>query len=455
MAIKSGVVSLDQEVVFISDKGVMLLTGSTVQCISEKMNGKHYQIESSVATALSGSDWSSYVTAASDSDTFMKFVKESDIVYDYAGTRLLFFNPSKAYGYVYHFATTSWHKFTLPSGMAYTNPVNTYPEATASMTDGKQYLYLVCSEEALLDDAASLIHDLVPSLISTEEVRKLIGGGYGFDITNVSSSNVESIETAISGKSSATVTYTTKSLMSIYYGGTSKTAFISAIRTATSLSLKDIKAAVEGVSPLDISSLTATQLTNLSSALTSYSATSVTTTHLYASGFVPSARATAKTALTTAGFTSAQAESALLGENGLDLTGLTAEAVTSLRSTLTGLGISSQVTTAYRLFNYSTVIDVLSTTDNYGIIATRPVDLGEPDVRKAIKSIRVRGAFNHNDVRYILLGSYDGQSWSILNSLRTGSYKLFRIILLTKLTPVERISWIDVDYESRYATKLR
>lgn len=108
-----------------------------------------------------------------------------------------------------------------------------------------------------------------------------------------------------------------------------------------------------------------------------------------------------------------------------------------------------------RILNYSTPLDVTSRENIKGVIATRPIDLGEPDIRKTIKSIRIRGQYNRNDVRYILLGSMDGINWGVLPSLRGGSYKLYRLILLTNLSPTERISWIDIDYESRFANKLR
>lgn len=112
------------------------------------------------------------------------------------------------------------------------------------------------------------------------------------------------------------------------------------------------------------------------------------------------------------------------------------------------------------LLDYSTVLkdsSVVSDTADpvTGLIATRPLDFGEPDVRKALRSIRIRGRFNRNDVQYLVLGSFDGINWKLLKSLRGGSYRMFRIIVLAKLAPTERISWIDVDYESRYNNKLR
>lgn len=112
------------------------------------------------------------------------------------------------------------------------------------------------------------------------------------------------------------------------------------------------------------------------------------------------------------------------------------------------------------VLSFSTPLDdknIISDTQSpvYGLIATRPIDLGEPDIRKSIRSIRVRGKFNREDVQYMLLGSMDDINWHWMKSLRAGSYKLFRIILLTRLTAMERITWIDVDYETRFTNRLR
>jgi hypothetical protein len=114
----------------------------------------------------------------------------------------------------------------------------------------------------------------------------------------------------------------------------------------------------------------------------------------------------------------------------------------------------------HEVLDFSTILDdadyVSDEADSVlGIIATRPFDLGEPDIRKAIRSIRIRGNYNRNNVKYIILGSFDGINWKRLTSLRGGSYKQFRLILLTDLTATERITWVDVDYESRFTNRLR
>ena len=90
-----------------------------------------------------------------------------------------------------------------------------------------------------------------------------------------------------------------------------------------------------------------------------------------------------------------------------------------------------------------------------GWVLTRPFDLGAPDIRKSLNSIRIRGVFNKTDVKYILLGSMNGIQWQRLTSLRGGSYKSFRILILTNFTPGEKLSWVDVDYDLRFDNKLR
>ena len=108
-----------------------------------------------------------------------------------------------------------------------------------------------------------------------------------------------------------------------------------------------------------------------------------------------------------------------------------------------------------RILEISSKKDVMSENNIPGILITRPMEFDLADVRKVIKDIRIRGGYERGHVKYILLGSFDGINWTVLRSLRGGSYKLFRMIVLTNLSVNERISWIDVDFDSRYNNKMR
>lgn len=112
------------------------------------------------------------------------------------------------------------------------------------------------------------------------------------------------------------------------------------------------------------------------------------------------------------------------------------------------------------MYNYETLLGHEALVDTVansvrGIIITRALSFDADDVRKTIAQLRIRGRFNRGDVQYLLLVSLDGISWQVLRTLRGGSYKFFRIVVLTNLSPTERISWIEADVEGRFANKLR
>ena len=241
---KTALVAIEQGVFFVTKKGVMLLQGMTITDISKNMIGRQYVLD----TALNNMIPSACSGFVADSMPFMNFMASCHIAFDYTGKRLIFFNATKAYQYVYMFETETWHKIGTASGAI--TVINSYPECLVSIGDTL----------------------------------------YRFD-------------TVIDA-------------------------------------------------------------------------------------------------------------------------------------------------TAYMTDNDNTKI-------RQCVIITRPFDLDEPDVRKTIRSIRIRGRFNRNDVQYLLLGSFDGMHWKLLPSLRGGSYKMFRLFIRASLSPTERISWVDVDYESRYNTKLR
>lgn len=111
---------------------------------------------------------------------------------------------------------------------------------------------------------------------------------------------------------------------------------------------------------------------------------------------------------------------------------------------------------ATRIVDFSTSLDGSNTqTPERGVVVSRPFDLQEPDVLKTITDVRVRGNFAKGAVKFILQGSQDGINFHTISTLRGQSWKLFRIILLADLSLHERISWIDVMYESRFTNRLR
>ena len=125
-------------------------------------------------------------------------------------------------------------------------------------------------------------------------------------------------------------------------------------------------------------------------------------------------------------------------------------------------GIGNSFSRDLHLYDMSTRLDELDeTTEIKGVIATRAFSLEEPDIHKTIMHLKIRGQYAEKDpdgkarVSYILLGSQDGRTFMRLTSLRGKSWKYYRIVMMVKLKSTERISWIDIDYESRFNNKLR
>jgi len=329
VAIQGTITALEQAIVFITKKGVMLLSGGTVTELSGNMNGIPYLMEDEILTLLGSSQWGELVPDTEE--TLMDFMTNAKIAYDNNGARLIFFNPEKKYQYVYMLETQTWHK--MFSGLLEPTILNSYPDCLVSASsDGTK-------------TGTLLTITAIPSTLYQQAVAQVLVN-YGL-FENVS---------AVMGD-----------LYSLPF-------------------ICDVSA-VQDVAGME-------------------------------------------TALSALG---------------------------SVEYSISTGTVSSQVPGIYDFSSVLDDADLLSDSEHpvRGIIVTRPFDLGEPDIRKAITQIRIRGRYNRGDVKYILMGTFDGIHWKRLRSLRGGSFKMFRMILLTALSPTERISWIDIDYESRFTNRLR
>ena len=337
VAINKNILGFEQTVIFVSDKGVMMLQGSQITNLSPEMTGRHYTLETDVASILSeDTDWSGLISAVSDNTPFMAFMRDAKIAYDYKGGRLIFFNDAKAYQYVYMFGTQSWHKLLGGSG-GYT-VLNSYPDCIVA-----KYTDRIDTEHKLV--TIRVIGESETHELSSNDVRLMV-------------------ENMLPGMDSGTDL--SRLPMSFVWSNADAHDFTEAIESA------DYQ----------------------------------------------------------------------IDDHAVYYT------VADIRITDTAL------------LDHSTVLDnadVLSDEANpvKGIIITRPFDLGEPDIRKAIKSIRIRGKYDRGNVKYILCGSMDGIHWKRLTSFRGGSCNLYRLVILANLSPTERITLVDVDYETRFADKLR
>lgn len=325
------ITSIDNAVVFTTDKGVMMIQGSQVVNISPYMNGRHYIPNESALNIIGKQEgFNTLIEPISDEDPFTAFVKDAKVAYDYTGQRLIFMSTSnKGFQYVYKIDTQTWHKVAF-NELDLDAPLNSYPEC---LVQGEiPVMQQVCrvdinSAEDGDDYLVGYIKGHYFPFLKDEVILGFLNSGGEIDVTHMSEEQKHE-----------------------FY--------------------------------IDMS------------------------------------------------------------EHGISIIYEEKEALTT------------------RIYSLSTVLDAKQDPENpqevaKGILITRPFDLGMPDVYKSITSIKIRGDFDKGNVKYLLQGSDDGRSFYTLNSLRGKSWKMFRIFILADLEPTERISWIDVDFEPRYNTKLR
>lgn len=164
----SGITSIDQAIVFLTDKGVMMLSGSQLSCLSLAMVGKSYTMEDSAQRLMD----SRFVDTLVDDSTLISFLKSDKIQigYDYSGSRLLFVNEEYQYIYIYMLGTQSWHKEILP--VAYkTALVGSGELRRAKILNSYPDCLLFCASGA---DSLN-IFDMTTNLVSIDETNDVPG----------------------------------------------------------------------------------------------------------------------------------------------------------------------------------------------------------------------------------------------------------------------------------------
>lgn len=144
---RDSITQLDSSVLFATDRGIMLISGSQSACISDSLDyAKTFQISS-----LPYSDGLLAIAGYSQADlgyvTFHEFIRGCRMLYSYVRQHIIVFNRDYPYAYVYSLKSKSWGM--MPSTIALTIP--SYPEALAQLADGTivDYSVIANPDEAI------------------------------------------------------------------------------------------------------------------------------------------------------------------------------------------------------------------------------------------------------------------------------------------------------------------
>lgn len=129
-----GITQIDSAVLFPTQRGIMLLSGSKAECISDTINSAYPFVPDDIPgfqTLHSMLHYPDSGTPASDGCLtilpFADFLSGCRMVYDYSNQRLVVYNPKQTYAYLYSFKSKRW-------GMMLSrvqSNFNSYPDALA------------------------------------------------------------------------------------------------------------------------------------------------------------------------------------------------------------------------------------------------------------------------------------------------------------------------------------
>lgn len=135
------ITQIDSSVLFATDKGIMHISGSTTQCLSDSLNAEDLFIITDLPKADAVINIFNSKAGENEKATlsdiillpFNDFLRECRMVYDYTNQHIIVYNPAVRYAYVFSLKSKLW-------GMMLSdivNNVNSYPEALA-MADGNR-----------------------------------------------------------------------------------------------------------------------------------------------------------------------------------------------------------------------------------------------------------------------------------------------------------------------------
>lgn len=176
----SGILQIDDAVLYPTNRGIMMQQGRNSICITDQLDGYPFNFmemkyaKQIIATNETESGEISYIR-------FKDYLKSADMIYDYYDNRIIVFNPNQAYAYVYSLKSKMWG--TMKN--VFSKRVNIYPESYATNKEGKilnvyvdePYFntpYFLCSRPLTISDKE--VYKTIFTCIARGYFRKEING---------------------------------------------------------------------------------------------------------------------------------------------------------------------------------------------------------------------------------------------------------------------------------------
>jgi hypothetical protein len=142
---EKSITQIDSSVLFATARGIMEISGSTSVCLSDDIDN--------INTTQSDTDLPSMgvLTTLASIDSvdlemikFRKYIQDCGMIYDYINQRIIVYNPTQTYAYVYSIKSKTWS--TMHSDIDY--HINSYPDAIAV---SREISYLITQYRGIHD----------------------------------------------------------------------------------------------------------------------------------------------------------------------------------------------------------------------------------------------------------------------------------------------------------------
>lgn len=188
------ITSIDNAVVFVTDKGVMMIQGSQVMNISPYMNGRHYIPNESATNIISRQEgFGEFENVIKDETPFVAFMKKAKIAYDYVGQRLICIaggEKKEDFQYIYKIDTQTWHKVAFKD-LDLIAPLNSYPDCLVQ-GKGDANIKTYWIKDAIESPSANNIQTVMQAFdietglqLSISEALAYLKGQTGINVNNV------------------------------------------------------------------------------------------------------------------------------------------------------------------------------------------------------------------------------------------------------------------------------
>ncbi len=165
------ITQMEHSVLFATSRGIMLLSGSTSQCITDILYSEKVFSLASLPKGREIIKLAGLTNENFDYVRFEEYIKDSGMIYDYSHQRIILYNPTKRYAYIYSLDSKMWGM--MQSDIRH--GVNSYPEALAMTNDNKLVDFTNYSKISfILDEKEVTLKIPVKTLLVTRPLK--LGG---------------------------------------------------------------------------------------------------------------------------------------------------------------------------------------------------------------------------------------------------------------------------------------